>query len=99
MSPDAVYPMAIDVRVKSDILSFEKSVRLEIREFLIRLATAPFSPETVKDYFVLATNFFCHKLPCGCLIFWEVFYDPPPAEISIGKLHGLRIRIVGVRFP
>jgi hypothetical protein len=83
--------------IKRDMVGYSPKIREEIRVFLNKLSDNPNTVTIVPKPVEVSKDHFYHRLPSGCLVFWELLHHVP-MWLSIRSQDGEIIRILGVGF-
>lgn len=83
--------------IKRDMVGYSPDIVKEIRAFLKKLTDNPNTVTIDPKPVEFTKDHFYHRLPSGCLVFWELIHHPPK-WLSITSQEGEIIRILGVGF-
>ncbi len=90
--------LRIDIEVKRDMLGYAPEVGQQIYAFMKLLAENPNTVAIVPKPVEFSRGHFYHRLPSGCLVFWELIHTVPRRGLSVTRQDGEIVRVTGVGF-
>ena len=90
--------LRIDTGVKRDMLGYDPAIGRQIYDFIKLLADNPNTVAIIPKPVEFSKDHFYHRLPGGCLVFWELIHAVPRRGLSITRQDGEVVRVTGVGF-
>jgi hypothetical protein len=82
--------------VMRDMVSYTQALGDQIEDFILLLAENAFAPSILESSTDYHDGSFSHRLPSGCIVFWEILETV--VHPRFGTLDGVFVRVTGARF-